>query len=162
MANAPFDVPQWPATQVQMWPLENIKPYPKNPRTHTPEQIAALAAAMREDGVTMPILVDEAGEVIAGHGRLLAAQQNNYEEYPVAIARGWTATQKRAARVRDNQLALMSEWNDELLRMEVSDLKMDGYDIPMLGFDSRMLDNILTLDTPEEAIIPDPPNTPTV
>jgi ParB-like chromosome segregation protein Spo0J len=130
----PFAVTDWPADRVEKWPLEKIKPYPNNPRTHPPEQIALLAASMMDDGVTMPILVDEQGIIIAGHGRHLAAQQNKFHDYPVVIARGWSETKKRASRVRDNQMGLLSRWDDILLRAEVGELKVEDYDLKLLGF----------------------------
>ena len=143
----PFAVPAaWPATAVEMWPLDKIKPYDKNPRIHSPQQVAALANAMVEDGVTMPILIDEDGIIIAGHGRRLAAAKNKFREYPVVIARGWTDVQKRAARLKDNQLGLLSEWDDKLLQLEVGALKTDGYNLPLLGFGGEELLRLETLD----------------
>ena len=104
----PFDPPQWPAAKVEMWKLDRIKHYPKNPRTHPQDQLDKLAASMRDDGVTMPILVDEAGEIIAGHGRALAAAANGFEEYPVVVARGWSEEKKRAVRLKDNAIGILS------------------------------------------------------
>lgn len=131
--------PDWPATRPELWELGKIRPYLQNPRIHSPEQITALGADMIADGVTMPILVDEAGEIIAGHGRLLAAQANSFKAYPVVIARGWTETQKRSARLRDNQRTLQSSWSPEFIKLEISELKLAGYDIPMLGFPEAQL-----------------------
>jgi ParB-like nuclease domain len=133
-AVVPFDPPNWPASRVEMRRLENIKPYPNNPRTHPIDQIKMLAADMKADGVIAPILVDEKGEIIAGHGRLLAAQMNQFVEYPVIVAHGWTDVQKRAVRIKDNQRALQSGWNEELLAFEMSALKTEGYDLPSMGF----------------------------
>lgn len=135
----PFAPPDWPATRVEMWKLARIKPYEKNPRTHPPAQIEQLARDMRDDGVTMPILVDENGVIIAGHGRILAAQKNGFEEYPVVIARGWTEERKRAVRLKDNAVALLSGWDAELIRLEVGDLKLSGFDVGLLGFPEAQL-----------------------
>ena len=128
----------WPASRVELWPLSKIKPYDKNPRTHPEEQIELLAAAMEQEGVTAPVLVDEDGVIIYGHGRRLAAMRNRYKQYPVVIARGWTEGQKRAARIKDNQLGLLSGWNMPLLREEAVELKTAGYDLPLLGFTDKM------------------------
>ena len=139
-AAPPFEIPDWPASRVEMWKLDKIRPYENNPRVHSPEQISLLAASMREEGVTMPILVDDAGVIIAGHGRLDAAVENKFEEYPVVVARGWSEQKKRAARIKDNSISNLSEWSDELLRLEIGALKLEGYDVPLLGFDSHTLD----------------------
>ncbi len=137
--DAPFAVKDWPASRVEMRKLDKIIQYKTNPRIHPPEQVSALARDMREDGVTTPILVDDAGIIIAGHGRLLAAQENKFEEYPVVIARGWTDEQKRAARIKDNQRALQSGWDSELMLLELQTLKLAGYEMPLLGFPERQL-----------------------
>src|SRR5512146_293876 len=93
---------KWPAAKVSLWPIGKIKPYPHNPRTHPPAQIELIARSMKEDGVTAPILVDEKGVIIYGHGRLAAARQCGFKRYPVAVARGWSDARKRAARIKDN------------------------------------------------------------
>lgn len=151
----------WPATRPELWSLAQIQPYANNPRTHPPEEIAALAADMLADGVTMPILVDEVGVIIAGHGRLQAAQQNNFERYPVVVARGWSEEQKRSARIRDNQRTLMGQWSPELLKLEISELKLAGYDVPLLGFSDMQLASFLNTDVaPPSAPIPPVPKNP--
>lgn len=137
--DVPFEVPHWPATQVQVWPIDRIKKYPNNPRTHPAIQIEQLARDMRADGVTMPILVDETGIIIAGHGRLEAAQANRFEQYPVVIARGWSEDQKRAVRLKDNAVSLLSGWDAQLITGELTALKLSGYDMPLLGFPESQL-----------------------
>lgn len=87
----------WPAAKITMWAIDKIKSYPHNPRTHPPAQIELIARSMKEDGVTAPILIDEKGVIIYGHGRLAAARQCGFKQYPVAVARGWSEAQKRAA-----------------------------------------------------------------
>ena len=84
----------WPADQVERWPIDRLIPYAKNSRTHSEAQIAQLAASMKEWGWTNPVLADEAGGVIAGHARILAARQLGYGEVPVMVARGWSDAQK--------------------------------------------------------------------
>jgi hypothetical protein len=96
----------WPADQVERWPIDRLIPYAKNSRTHSEAQIAQLAASMKEWGWTNPVLADEAGGLIAGEGRILAARQLGSAEVPVMVARGWTDAQKRAYVIADNQLAL--------------------------------------------------------
>src|ERR1700736_2377114 len=117
----------WPADQVERWPIDRLIPYAKNSRTHSEAQIAQLAASMKEWGLTNPVLADEAGGVIAGHARILAARQLGYAEVPVMVARGWSDAQKRADVIADNQLALNAGWDRELLGLEFGELKLGGF-----------------------------------
>ena len=112
-AAKPVEAPlkSWPADQVERWPLARIKPYPRNARLHSDEQVAQIAASMKKFGVTTPLLVDEDGVLIFGHGRRRAAELLGYKELPVSIARGWTEDEKKGYRIADNQLALTSEWD---------------------------------------------------
>jgi ParB-like chromosome segregation protein Spo0J len=87
---------EWPADHVERWPIARLVPYARNARTHSDAQVAQLAASIREWGWTVPVLVDEAGMLIAGHGRILAARQLGLVEAPVMVARGWSEAQKRA------------------------------------------------------------------
>jgi ParB-like chromosome segregation protein Spo0J len=87
---------EWPADQVERWPIDRLIPYAKNSRSHSEAQIAQLAASMKEWGWMNPVLADEAVGVIAGHARILAARQLGYAEVPVMVAHGWTDAQKRA------------------------------------------------------------------
>lgn len=137
----------WPADKVERWPLDKIIPYPNNPRTHSPEQVAQLARDMKADGVTMPILIDEAGVIIAGHGRRLAAEP----EYPVVIACGWNEAQKRAVRLKDNQLTLLSDWDYDLLRLELTELKAADFDLASLAFDPATLGWLIAGNTVQDA-----------
>jgi hypothetical protein len=128
----------WPAAQVEMWPIARIKPYDNNPRTHPEDQIEVIAKSMIQDGVTAPIFVDEEGVIIYGHGRRLAALKCKFRQYPVIIARGWTEDRKRAVRIKDNQLGLLSGWDMVELRGEIASLQSSGYDLPLLGFGDQM------------------------
>jgi hypothetical protein len=128
----------WPAAQVEMWPIARIKPYDNNPRTHPEDQIEVIAKSMIQDGVTAPIFVDEEGVIIYGHGRRLAALKCKFKQYPVIIARGWTEDRKRAVRIKDNQLGLLSGWDMAELRSEVALLQASGFDVPLLGFSEQM------------------------
>jgi ParB-like chromosome segregation protein Spo0J len=129
----------WPAEKVQMWSLDRIKPYPKNPRTHSDDQIRQIADSMRRFGVTSPVLVDEGGVIIYGHGRRRAAELLGLRHLPVVIARGWSEDDKRAYRIADNQLALNAGWDVPLLSAELIELSMGGYDMPVLGFPEMKL-----------------------
>jgi hypothetical protein len=124
----------WPIETIGRRPVDKLIPYARNARKHTAKQIATIAASIREFGWTMPVLIDEADLIIAGHGRVLAAPQLDLLEVPVIVARGWTAAQKRAYRVADNQIALNAAWDNGLLRVELADLHNEGFDLEMLGF----------------------------
>ena len=114
---------RWPADAVERRPVAALVPYARNARTHSDEQVAQIAASIREWGWTMPVLVDEAGTIIAGHGRVLAAQSLGIAEVPVMVAAGWSEAQKRAYVIADNKLALNAGWDEELLPVELGDLK---------------------------------------
>src|SRR4029077_12042689 len=109
----------WPADKVERQPIAALVPYARNSRTHSPEQVAQIAASIREWGWTVPVLVDEGGGIIAGHGRVLAAHQLGVTEVPVMVARGWSKAQKQAYVLADNKLTLNAGWDDALLRIEL-------------------------------------------
>jgi DNA modification methylase len=111
-----------------------LVPYARNARTHSDAQVAQIAASIREWGWTNPILVDEAGGIIAGHGRVMAARKLGIADVPVMVARGWSEAQKRAYIIADNKLALNAGWDDDLLRVELSDLRGMGTDLSLIGF----------------------------
>lgn len=121
--------PQW-AT----WPLEAIKPYPANARTHPPEQVALLARMLKRWGPDQPIVVDEAGTILKGHGRLLAAKEAGLAEFPVVQRSGLSKTDKQAIRLADNQIALLSGWDASLIAAELGELKVADFDLSLLGF----------------------------
>ena len=112
----------WPADRVERRPVAELVPYARNARTHSPTQIAKIAAAIEEWGWTNPVLVVEAGSIIAGHGRILAAKKLGIAEVPVMVAAGWTEAQRRAYVLADNRLALDAGWDENLLRSELVDL----------------------------------------
>jgi ParB-like chromosome segregation protein Spo0J len=134
-----------PASRVEDRLLTKIIPYDRNPRTHSPEQISLLANLMRKYGVDQPIVVDEKGVILKGHGRRLAAIRAGLISYPVVVQRGLKENDKRALRIADNQVALLSGWDDELIKMEVGELKLGGFEMPLLGFSdaqmTRLSDN---------------------
>ena len=113
---------EWPADKVERWPLDRLVPYARNARTHDDAQVAQIAASIREWGWTNPVLVDEKGTIIAGHGRVLAARQLGLQEAPVMVARGWSEAQCRAYVLADNKLAENAGWDKQILMLEVADL----------------------------------------
>lgn len=124
----------WPADTVEVWPLEKLRPRPNNPRTHSAEQVEQIAASMREWGWTNPILAEEDGQIIAGHGRWLGAKKNGYPDARVIVARGWTAEQIRAYVIADNKLAENAGWDPQLLKMELDALTQADFQMHLIGF----------------------------
>jgi DNA modification methylase len=153
----------WPAATVEIWPLERLTANPRNARIHGLEQIEQIRASLREFGWTMPVLVRENGMLIAGHGRLEAAKLEGITEVPTIVARGWTETQCQAYAICDNKLTDSSHWDEELLRVELGDLREAGFDLSLTGFDQDELDQLLVVERdldadPDEA--PEPPAEP--
>jgi ParB-like chromosome segregation protein Spo0J len=126
--------PRWPADQIERRAVAGLIPHARNARRHTAAQVAEIAGLIREWGWTVPVLIDEADGIIAGHGRVLAAQQLGIADIPVVVARGWSDAQKRAYMIADNEIALHSTWNKELLRVELADLQSQGLDLTTIGF----------------------------
>lgn len=137
-----------PAAKVEVWPLEKIIPYDKNPREHPPSQVAALAKLMQAHGIDQPIVVDEGGVILKGHGRKLAAEFAGFAEFPVVVRRGMSEADKVAMRIQDNQVSLLAGWDSELLRLEVGSLQAGGFDLPMLGFDGEWLAKVMNGPAP--------------
>ena len=130
---------QWPADHVERRPIASLVPYARNARTHSDGQIAQLAASIREWGWTMPVLVDEAGGIIAGHGRVLAGRMLGLEDVPVMIATGWSDARRRAYVLADNKLALNAGWDEAMLAFELSDLAAMQFDMGLIGFSAEEL-----------------------
>ena len=126
--------PAWPADKVERRSVASLVPYARNPRTHSPEQVDQIAASIREWSWTVPVLVDEEGGLIAGHGRVMAAKLLGLEEILAMVAAGWTEAQKRAYVIADNKLTLNGGWDDELLKVELGDLKALDFDLALMGF----------------------------
>ena len=145
---------EWPADRVERRPLSGLIPYARNARTHSDAQVGQIAASIREWGWTNPVLVDEAGTIIAGHGRVLAAQKLGLTEAPVMVAKGWSEAQRRAYILADNKLAENAGWDDALLKVELSDLQGFGFDLALIGFGeddlARMLDTTEGHTDPDE------------
>lgn len=132
----------WPADHIERRPIDALIPYARNARTHSDEQVAQIAASMREWGWTNPVLVDEAGTIIAGHGRILAARQLGLSEAPVMVAKGWTEAQKSAYVIADNRLAEKAGWDTKLLALEIEDLRLEDFDIDLTGFSADALEGM--------------------
>ena len=130
--------------QIAWRPLGELIPYARNPRTHSAAQRVEIAASIREFGWTNPVLVDGANGIIAGHGRVLAARQLGLEQVPVIELAHMSEAQKRAYVLADNQLALNAGWDDELLRLELSDLRDLGFELGLIGFADGELERLLS------------------
>lgn len=115
--------------------IEDLIPYARNSRTHSDAQVAQIAASIREFGWRNPVLVDGDNGIIAGHGRVLAARKLGITDIPTIDGSDMTETQKRAFIIADNKIALNAGWDEELLMLEIDDLKSLGADISLLAFD---------------------------
>jgi len=138
-----------PADKVERWAIDKLVPYARNARTHSDEQIGQIAASIKEWGWTTPVLVDESGSIIAGHGRTLAAQRLKMTEVPVMVARGWSEAKKRAYVLADNKLALNAGWDNEMLMLELGEIGDLGFDLDLTGFTAEeigALDGVQELD----------------
>jgi len=131
-----------PADKVERWAIDRLVPYARNARTHSDEQISQIAASIKEWGWTTPVLVDEQGGIIAGHGRTLAAQRLKMTEVPVMVAKGWSDAKKRAYVLADNRLALNAGWDNEMLALELAEIGELGFDLDLIGFNQIELDEL--------------------
>lgn len=121
--------------QIDMLPLEALIPYARNARKHSDEQVAQIAASIREFGFNNPVLVDKENGIIAGHGRVLAARKLGLEAVPCLRLDHLTETQRRAYILADNRLAeLGGGWDEEMLGIELADLRDEQFDIDLTGF----------------------------
>ncbi|CAA7618922.1 ParB domain protein nuclease [Magnetospirillum sp. LM-5] len=153
---------------VEHWPLDRLRPYDRNARTHSDGQVAQIAASVIEFGFTNPILADGQGNIIAGHGRLAAAKSLGLDTVPVVILDHLTEAQRRAYILADNKLALNAGWDEETLAAELHALNGDGYDLGVIGFSDEELDALMApLDDEgdgqgegDEDEIPEPPADP--
>jgi len=146
----------------QVRPVSALKPYEKNARTHSAEQVEQLTRSIREFGFTNPLLVDETDRIIAGHGRLQAALALKMAEVPVIILTGLSEPQRRALILADNKIALNSGWDLKLLTEELADLKLEGYDLTLTGFSLEEIDGMtpVVVDEKDPDDAPDLPKEP--
>ncbi len=149
----------WLSTHIERWPTEKLVPYARNARTHSEEQVAQIAASIVEFGFTNPILAGSDGVIVAGHGRLAAAQKLGLDTVPVVVLDHLTPTQRRALIIADNRIAENAGWDDAMLRIELQSLQEDGFNLDITGFDADALGEIMageetTVDgnTDEDAI----------
>lgn len=133
----------WPSDRIERRAVSSLKEYARNTRTHSAEQVDALAESIRQWGWTTPVLIDDGGRIIAGHGRVMAAKRLGIVEVPVMIAHGWSEEQKRAYVIADNKLYERGGWDFETLAAEVCDLAELGADIASLGLSDKEMGDIL-------------------
>src|ERR1700683_4809741 len=153
------------AKHIEMWLVERLIPFARNPRTHSDAQIAQIAASIAEFGFNNPILVDTKAGIIAGHGRLLAARKLGLTEVPVIVLDHLSESQKRAYIIADNKLAENAGWNDELLRTELAALQQEDFDISLIGFEDDDRARLLAAQDATEGLtdedaVPALPETP--
>lgn len=129
--------------RIEIWPVERLKPYDRNARTHSPEQVAKIAASLAEFGFVNPVLVDSADGIIAGHGRMMAARSLGLTDVPVIVLDHLTDAQRRAYILADNKLAELAGWDVELLSAELLALDTDGFDLGVAGWSTEELDALL-------------------
>ena len=153
------------ARRIELWLIDKLIPWARNPRTHSDAQIAQIAASIREFGFNNPILVDTKAGIIAGHGRLLAAQRLGLSEVPVIVLDHLSEAQKRGYIIADNKLAENAGWDDDLLRSELAALQEEGFDVSAIGFEDDELARLLAAQDAVEGIadedaVPALPETP--
>lgn len=130
--------------------IDDLIPYVNNSRTHSDEQVTQIASSIKEFGFTNPILIDEQGGVIAGHGRIMACKKLGLEQVPTITLVGLSDAQKKAYVIADNKLALNADWDFDLLRVEIEQLQELDFDISLTGFDIDELDKLLDVQLDEE------------
>jgi ParB-like chromosome segregation protein Spo0J len=127
--------------KIQYKPVDDLIPYARNSRTHSEAQVAQIAASIKEFGWTNPVLLDGDNGIIAGHGRVLAAQKLGEKKVPTIELSHMTDNQRKAYIIADNKLAMNAGWDDVMLALEIDDLKDAGFDLDLLGFDPSELNN---------------------
>jgi len=154
----------WPADKVERRKVADLIPYARNSRTHSEAQVAQIAASIKEWGWTVPVLIEDDGGLIAGHGRVLAAQKLGIDEVPCMIAEGWSEARKRAYIIADNKLALNAGWDDDMLKIELGELGDLDFDLSLTGFDDDELSALLAQEGTEgltdEDAVPEVPEVP--
>jgi DNA modification methylase len=156
----------WLADKIAPWPTDKLIPYARNARTHSDAQVAQIAASIAEFGFTNPILAGSDGVIVAGHGRLAAAQKLGLASVPVVVLDHLTATQRRALVIADNRIAENADWDEAMLRVELADLQDEGFDLDLTGFDADALAELMAGDEPvnegqtDEDAVPEVGETP--
>lgn len=139
----------WFADKIEQWPTAKLLPYARNARTHSDDQVAQIAASIAEFGFTNPILAGSDGVIVAGHGRLAAAQKLGLEVVPVVVLDHLSPTQRRALVIADNRIAENAGWDDAMLRIEIAALQDDDFDVSLTGFDADALAELMAGDEPD-------------
>jgi DNA modification methylase len=156
----------WLAEKIEPWPTDKLIPYARNARQHSDAQVAQIAASIAEFGFTNPILAGSDGVIVAGHGRLAAAQKLGLVTVPVVVLDHLSPTQRRALVLADNRIAENASWDEELLRVELADLQDAGFDLDITGFDADALAELMAGDEPDvsgqtdEDAVPEVSDTP--
>jgi DNA modification methylase len=151
----------WPADCIERRPISSLVPYTRNARTHSDSQIDQIANSMQEWGWTNPVLIAEDGTIVAGHGRVRAAQRLGWSDAPVMIARGWSEAQVRSYAIADNKLAMNADWDMASLSAELQELDCADADLGLLGFSDSELASIQEW-TPPNAGLTDPDDAPAI
>jgi len=154
----------WLAERIEHWPIDRLIPYIRNARTHSPEQIAQLAASIAEFGWVTPCLVGSDGVLVAGHGRLEAARKLGLATVPVIVLDHLTPTQRRALVIADNRIGLNAGYDEEMLRIELAALRDEQFDLALTGFSLDELGDLLdgdnAIDEAEADVLPEAPEAP--
>ena len=151
------------AKRIELWPVDRLKPYERNARTHSAEQIAKIAASITEFGFTNPILVDSADGIIAGHGRLEAAKLLGLDDVPVIVLDHLSDAQRRAYILADNRLALDAGWDEGMLAAELAALQSEGFALALTGFsDDELADLLEPIDAEDGEELTDPDEVPAI
>ena len=138
-------------TEFQLVDINKLVPYANNARTHNKEQILKLRSSLREFGFVNPVIIDREYNVLAGHGRIMAAKEEGIAEVPCVYADHLTEAQKKAYILADNRMALDAGWDEELLSVEMQELQELGFNLSMTGFDEKELTDLLSVDADGEA-----------
>lgn len=140
--------------------VSELLPYARNARTHSDAQVSQLAASIKEFGFNNPVAIDADGMILCGHGRVMAAQKLGLTEVPTVCLSHLSSTQKKAYILADNKLALNAGWDNDMLKVELEDLKFSNFDLDLVGFSTEELDEIMNQD--EEPEVEDDDYTVTV
>ena len=139
----------WLADKIEQWPTAKLVPYARNARTHSEAQVAQIAASIAEFGFTNPILAGSDGVIVAGHGRLAAAQKLGLDVVPVVVLDHLSPTQRRALVIADNRIAENAGWDEAMLRVELAALADDDFDVALTGFDVDALAELMAGEEPD-------------
>lgn len=132
--------------EIEYLPIQDLTEYKNNSRTHEPKQVDQICRSIQEYGFTNPILIDESKTIIAGHGRMMAAEKMKLDEVPTITLRGLTEEQRRAYVIADNKLALNAGWNEKMLMRELFALDDAKFDLSLTGFEGDELKKLLDID----------------